>query len=75
MTYKDIPKYGRLVNRDGLWEENRKIVIDEEEFSQAICELIAGSDEAMESPLLGLALLTFGIQIHEKIFNYEREDK
>ena len=75
MTYKDIPKYGWLVNRDDLWKENRKIVINEEEFSQAVCELIAGSDEAMESPLLGLALLTFGIQIHEKIFNYEREDK
>lgn len=75
MTYKDIPKYGRLVNRDGLWEENRKIVIDEEEFSQAICELIAGSEQAMESPLLGLALLTFGIQIHKKIFNLESEEK
>ena len=75
MTYKDIPKYGRLVNRDGLWEENRKIVIDEEEFSQAVCELIAGTKQAMESPLLGLALLTFGIQIHKKIFNLESEEK
>lgn len=64
-----------MMNRDDLWEENRKIVIDEEEFSQAICELIAGSEQAVESPLLGLALLTFGIQIHEKIFNYEREEK
>ena len=63
-----------MMNRDDLWEENRKIVIDEEEFSQAICELIAGSEQAVESPLLGLALLTFGIQIHEKIFNYEREE-
>lgn len=75
MTYKDIPKYGRLVNRDGLWEENRQITITEEEFSQAVCDLITGSEPAMESPLLGLALLTFGIQIHKKIFNYEREDK
>lgn len=75
MTYKDIPKYGRLVNRDDLWKENRKIVIDEEEFSQAVCDLITGSEPAMKSPLLGLALLTFGIQIHKKIFNYEREDK
>lgn len=75
MTYKDIPKYGRLVNRDDLWKENRKIVIDEEEFSQAVCDLITGSEPAMKSPLLGLALLTFGIQIHEKIFNYEREEK
>lgn len=75
MTYKDIPKYGRLVKRSDLWKENRKIVIDEEEFSQAVCDLITGSEEAMNSPLLGLALLTFGIQIHEKIFNYEREEK
>lgn len=75
MTYKDIPKYGRLVNRDDLWKENRKIVIDEEEFSQAVCDLITGSEPAMEPPLLGLALLTFGIQIHKKIFNYEREEK
>lgn len=75
MTYKDIPKYGRMVNRDNLWKENRKISITEAEFSQAVCELIAGSEQAMESPLLGLALLTFGIQIHEKIFNYEREEK
>ena len=29
----------------------------------------------MESPLLGLALLTFGIQIHKKIFNLESEEK
>lgn len=75
MTYKDIPKYGQLVKHSDLWEENRKIVIDEEEFSQAVCDLITGSEPAMESPLLGLALLTFGIQIHEKIFNYEREEK
>lgn len=75
MTYKDIPKYGRLVNRDDLWKENRKIVIDEEEFSQAVCELLTGSKLALESPLLGLVLLKFGIQIHEKIFNYEREEK
>lgn len=75
MTYKDIPKYGRLVKSSDLWEENRQITITEEEFSQAVCELIAGSEPAMESPLLGLALLTFGIQIHKKIFNYEREEK
>ena len=75
MTYKDIPKYGQLVNRSELWKENRKIVINEEEFSQAVCDLITGSKEAMESPLLGLALLTFGIQIHEKIFNLESEEK
>ena len=75
MTYKDIPKYGRLVKSSDLWEENRQITITEEEFSQAVCELIAGSEPAMESPLLGLALLTFGIQIHKKIFKYEREEK
>lgn len=50
MTYKDIPKYGRLVNRDGLWKENRQITITEEEFSQAVCELIAGTEQCMESP-------------------------
>ena len=42
MTYKDIPKYGRLVKSSDLWEENRQITITEEEFSQAVCELIAG---------------------------------
>lgn len=75
MTYKDIPKYGRLVKSSNLWEENRQITITEEEFSQAVCELIAGSEPAVEHPLLGLALLTFGIQIHKKIFNLESEEK
>ncbi|MGN8739168.1 hypothetical protein [Bilifractor sp. HCP3S3_D3] len=75
MTYKDIPKYGRLVKSSNLWEENRQITITEEEFSQAVCELIAGTEQCMESPLLGLALLTFGIQIHKKIFNLESEEK
>ena len=75
MTYKDIPKYGRLVKSSNLWEENRQITITEEEFSQAMCELIAGKEQCMESPLLGLALLTFGIQIHKKIFNLESEEK
>lgn len=75
MTYKDIPKYGRLVKSSNLWEENRQITITEEEFSQVVCELIAGSKPAMESPLLGLALLTFGVQIHKKIFNLESEEK
>ena len=56
-------------------EENRQITITEEEFSQAVCELIAGTKQCMESPLLGLALLTFGIQIHKKIFNLESEEK
>lgn len=75
MTYKDIPKYGQLGKRSDLWKENRKIVIDEEEFSKTVCDLITGSEEAMNSPLLGLALLTFGIQIHKKIFNLESEEK
>lgn len=75
MTYKDIPKYGRLVKSSNLWEENRQITITEEEFSQAVCELITGTEQCMESPLLGLALLTFGIQIHKKIFNLESEEK
>lgn len=75
MTYKDIPKYGRFVKSSDLWEENRQITITEEEFSQAVCELIAGTEQCMESPLLGLALLTFGIRIHEKIFNLESEEK
>ena len=75
MTYKDIPKYGRLVKSSNLWEENRQITITEEEFSQAVCEFIAGTEQCMESPLLGLALLTFGIQIHKKIFNLESEEK
>lgn len=68
MTYKDIPKYGRLVKSSNLWEENRQITITEEEFCQAVCELIAGTEQCMKSPLLGLALLAFGIQIHKKIF-------
>ena len=66
---------GRLVKSSNLWEENRQITITEEEFSQAVCELIAGTEQCMESPLLGLALLTFGIQIHKKIFNLESEEK
>lgn len=67
--------YKRLLERSDLWKENRKITITENEFSQAVCDLIAGTEQCMESPLLGLALLTFGIQIHKKIFNLESEEK
>lgn len=72
---QDYEEYKRLLERSELWKENRKIVIDEEEFSKTVCDLITGSEEAMNSPLLGLALLTFGIQIHKKIFNLESEEK
>lgn len=72
---QDYEEYKRLIERSDLWEENRQITITEEEFSQAVCELIAGSEPAMESPLLGLTLLKFGMQIHEKIFNLESEEK
>lgn len=75
MTPQDYEEYKRLLQRNELWKENRQITITEEEFSQAVCELIAGTEQCMESPLLGLALLTFGIRIHEKIFNLESEEK
>lgn len=75
MTPQDYEEYKRLLERNELWKENRWIMITEEEFSQAVCELISESKPAMESPLLGLALLTFGIQIHKKIFNLESEEK
>lgn len=70
---QDYEEYKRLLERSKLWKENRQITITEEEFSQAVCELIDGTKPAMESPLLGLALLTFGMQIHKKIFNLESE--
>lgn len=72
---QDYEEYKRLMERSDLWKENRQITITEEEFSQAVCELIAGTKQAMESPLLGLVLMTFGIQIHKKIFNLESEEK
>lgn len=75
MTRQDYEKYKRLLERSDLWKENRQITITEEEFSQAVCELIAGTEQCMESPLLGLTLLTFGMQIHKKIFNLESEEK
>lgn len=63
---QDYEEYKRLLERSDLWEENRQITITEKEFSQAVCELIAGSKPAVGHPLLGLALLTLGIQIHKK---------
>lgn len=75
MTSQDYEEYKRLLERNELWKENRQITITEEEFSQVVCELITGSEPAVEHPLLGLALLTFEIQIHKKIFNLESEEK
>ena len=76
MTHtQDFEEYKRLLKRSDLWKENRQITITEEEFSHAVCELISESKPAMESQLLCLALLTFGIQIHKKIFNLESEEK
>jgi len=75
MTPQDYEEHKRLLEQSDLWKENRQITITEKEFSHAVCELITGSKQAMKSPLLILALLTFGMQIHKKIFYLESEEK